>query len=363
MPQDTASGSQKLAGMRFVHRPLPALIVLSISFSLGACQGNLGSGGAGISIPQTQPYGQPGGPGGATTQSRERTLEGAVFLTTDMATLPLPTLDGFALTLALGTPPPSPSPTPSVSPPPSATPVGKHGTAQHRMKTRAIATPGAASPVPRAMPSPAASDPSPAVTSPQPVSSGALAAPASPRASPAASPAVPKTMTKLVVYPDDAPAAPTPQPSGNVQTYAVRKALVRGYIKPGADVPLYGLGALRFTIPAEEDTAQRGYTVALFSAGRRHHDKLVASDARAAIAEHVVASSAVDSLVLKKNTGYLLVLYADELPATPAPVVSGYPSPGINPFVTPGPAGSPSAPPAGSPGGPYPQNPSAPYPH
>lgn len=344
---------------------LASLFVAGTAIALAGCQGNLGSGGAGISLPQTQPYGQPAGPGGATTQSRERVLDGAVFVTADMATIPLPPLDGFAVNLQLGTPPPSPSPTPSsAGPAVSASPGTPRPGVPHRLKTRAVALAAAPSPSPSSPPSAApasaapspspstspAGGPSPAASSPGPLASGS----AKPASSPSGSPATPKTVTKLAVYPDEAPSAPTPEPSGNVQTYPVRKALVRGYVKPGADVPLYGLAAAKFTIPELEDTAQRGYTVAVFLAGKRHHEKLVVADARAAIVDHVVSSGATDSLVLKKDVGYLFVLYADELAPTPGAVPSGYPSPGNNPFYTPAPSGAPGAP--------YPPNGTSPAP-
>ncbi len=314
--------------MRVSPIQLTSLAVAAFAIALGGCQGNLGSG-SGLSLPATQPNAQPPGPGGAAAQTRQRTLDGAVYLTPDMTTLPLPPLDGFAVTLQLGATPPSPTPSPTATPTSSATPARRNAKhVKRRTKTRAVAVMVAATET--AQPS----------GGPPSASSIPSAAPAAASPSPARSGAGVKTVTKLVVYPEDAPGAPTPQPSGNVQTYPVRKALVRGFIKPGVEIALYGLAAVRFTIPAEEDTAQRGYTVAVFAAGRHHHDALVASDPKASVATHVVASSALDGLVLKKNVSYLLVLYADELAATPGAVPAGYPAPGNNPFVTPLPGGS-----------------------
>lgn len=329
---------------RFGSSPLAVVAVL---VALAGCQGNLGSG-SGLSIPAAQPYGQPGGPGNPAPQTRQRSLDGAVFLTSEMASLPLPTLDGFAISLALGTPPPTPSPTPSgyVAPTPTASASASPRTPR-RVKTRALAAPTATTspaPVPDSSASPLASassaSPTASATANDAANGATSASPAAgstKRPTPGASPAVPKTVTKLVVYPDDAPAAPTPAPTGSVQSYPVRKALVRGSIKPAADLPLYGLGAVRFTIPSDEDTTGRGYTVAIFAAGKRHHESLVAGDPKATVASHVVASGALDALVLKKNTTYAIVLYADELPATPSPAGVGYPAPGSNPFATPQP--------------------------
>lgn len=146
------------------------------------------------------------------------------------------------------------------------------------------------------------------------------------------------------MFPDDAPAAPTPQASGNVQTFNVRKAIVRGYLKPGAQISLYGLRAVRFTIPKSEQTAGRGYTVAIFTVGRHRHDALVTVDTSPVIEKDIVASlQSIDPIVLKKGTGYLFMLYGDESLA-PAAVPSGYPAPGQNPFVTPYPSGAPALP-------------------
>lgn len=148
-----------------------------------------------------------------------------------------------------------------------------------------------------------------------------------------------------------------------------RGAIVRGYLEPPSDVSLYGLGAVRFTIPSEEQTAGRGFTIALYQAGKKHHEKLLASDTSPTLASDVVASTLPNApIALKKGEGYIVVLYGDEQPATPGPVTSGYPQPGVNPFVTPVPPGypqgQPGAPyPQGQPGAPYPQGqPGAPYP-
>ncbi|GAC1312566.1 MAG: hypothetical protein NVSMB21_23230 [Vulcanimicrobiaceae bacterium] len=138
-----------------------------------------------------------------------------------------------------------------------------------------------------------------------------------------------------MIYPEGAPVAPTPAPTGDVQTYPVRKAIVRGVITPESDVPLYGLAAAKFVVPAAEDVAARGYTVALYSAGRHRRDALVASDTKATSAAHVVAAAAQNGLVLKRGTTYVFVLYGDELAPTAGAVPATYPTPGVNPFATP----------------------------
>jgi hypothetical protein len=130
-------------------------------------------------------------------------------------------------------------------------------------------------------------------------------------------------------------------PTGNVQTFTKRTAIVRGYLMPSQDITLYGLGAVRFTIPATEEIPQRGFTVAVYQSGKHHHEKLLDADTDAPLVNDVVASGRSDSpIVLKKDIGYLLMLYGDDTPATPAPVQPGYPTPGNNPFPVPSTYGS-----------------------
>jgi hypothetical protein len=297
--------------------------------ALAACQGNIGSG-LPITPQQQGPYGQPGGPGAPVgPQSTERKLDGAVYLTPDLSELPLPTLDGYGIAIALGaTPPPSPSPTASPSAGASASPAaaGSHARRLAAASVRASASP-APSPSPTASADPSAT-PSAAATST--ASPGAKAS------------ARPKVATSIVIAPSGEPAAPSPAPTGNVQTFVTRAAIVRGSVQAATDVPLFGLGAVRFTLPATETTASRGFTIALFESGKKRHERLIAYDASATAANGIVSSSLVQPLLLKKGVGYDLVLYGDLLPSTPAPVASGYATPGINPFPTPQPSGFPT---------------------
>jgi hypothetical protein len=145
-----------------------------------------------------------------------------------------------------------------------------------------------------------------------------------------------------------------------VQTFYKRGPIVRGLLQPAADVSIYGLSAVHFTIPKEEETAGRGFTIAFFELDRKHHDKMLASDTAAKLSSDVVASTGNSgAIAMKKGQSYVVVLYGDEQPSTPGPVPSGYPQPGTNPFVTPVPPGYPQQ---GQPG--YPQSqPGAPYPY
>jgi hypothetical protein len=323
---------------------------------LAACSGNLGSGGVGGGLPAApgQTYQQPQGPGSSGPADRERAVEGAVFVTPTLDSIPLPTVDGFSLVLALSSPAPSASP----SAVPSGTPSSAaHGLRQHASRVVQVAQASVPSATPVASPSAAPS------TAPSSAASGAASAgpSASPKAGAHASPSPhptgtgPKIDTKLVIYPNYAPDAPTPEPTGNVQTYTKRDPIVRGYISPAVDVVLYGLGAARFTIPTSEELPGRGYTIAIFSSAKHKKPHLIANDTSASIADDVISSSLATPLTLKKGTGYDIVLYGDELPSTPPPVQPGYATPGSNPFVSPPPSGYPQMP--GQPGQPYPGGP------
>jgi len=338
------------AGMRFwIARRLVSVSFVAACCGIAACSGNLGSGSVGglPVAPGAQGYQQPQGPAQAAPVSRERTTEGAVYVTPELSEIPLPAEAGFALTLALAPPSPPPPPSPGAVPSGAASPATRI-LRQPASRVVVVAQAALLSPSPSASLLPAAS-PSAAPSAASPASSGAASPPVpgaagSSTAKPSAAPsqkaaARPKIATKLVIYPDYAPDAPTPEPTGNVQTFSKRRAIVRGYLFPSVDVPLYGLGAARFTIPAGEQTPNRGFTVAIFTAAKRHKEHAVAFDASASLANNVVSSSLVTPLTLKKGTGYDIVLYGDDLPATPVPVQSGYATPGNNPFVTPTPPG------------------------
>ncbi|MBC5799642.1 MAG: hypothetical protein GIW94_06645 [Candidatus Eremiobacteraeota bacterium] len=331
--------------MHSLRSRAPGALLAATCVALAACQGNIGNGG--LSIPGPPAYNNPQGPGGEGTQSRQRVVEGAVFLAADLKEIPLPEADGFTVAVELGSPAPAAS---------SAAPSQAAGRSPSLTSIRRAARSKTASVAPASVPpSPSSAAPS-FGPSPSPSISPAAAPSArgaKPAGSPAPSPSPPKIATKTIAYPDDAPAAPSPEPSGNVQTYGVRKALVRGYVNSATPLDLYGLGAIRFTIPADEQKDGRGFTIALFESGRHHHQSLIAFDADAKLNGSVVSVSDTQPLVLRKDTGYLLMLYGDELPSTPAPLSSGYPSPGNNPFPAPSVSYGP-----GYPG--YPQQPGMP---
>jgi len=317
------------------------------AIGLSACQGNIG-GGSGLSIPQAPGYNNPAGPGGAQSSSRERVLEGAVYLSSKLSEVPLPQLAGFSVALELGTPGPLSSPQSS---PGAGTNSGKPAAAlKHAMGAGAavatavasIVPAASATPAPVASGSPAAPEPSGSASA---SASGAPAGSPSPKAShtpnPSTATAGPKIETKTTVYPDDAPAAPTPIPTGEVQVFIKRVAIVRGYVLPATDISLFGLGAVRFTVPTAEIAPKRGFTIAIYQEGKHHKDRLIAYDTDPSVSGSVLASALADPVILKKNAGYLLMLYGDDLGAPPAQVAPGYPQPGNNPFPTPTGSGYP----------------------
>jgi hypothetical protein len=381
---------------------------------LAACQGNIGSGSGLPAAPGQGVAPGQGGSGPAST-SRQRVVDGAVYVTPGMDEIPLPTLGSFSITLVLGSPAPlasgaspaavrsgaspaavpsgaSPAAVPSVASP-AAVPSG--GLVRNGDAAR-VADAGGGPGAPGLGPPPTAltgetaqsAGPTPPAAGASPVSSGSESGPAVPGssaspapasappgaaaatpsgapakskhavsgASPSPQPSGPKIDTKLTVYPEDAPAAPTPAPTGNVQTFLKRVALVRGFLVSHTELTLAGVGAVRFTVPSDELTPNRGFTVAIFDQSKKHHDHLVAYDANATASGSTISAPAgsANAIPLKKGVGYAFLLYGDELaPAAPAPGGS-YPPPGNNPFVTPVPGGAapnPNAP--GNPANPY----------
>jgi len=353
--------------MRFsLDRRFGSLAVALVAAALAACSGNLGSGSVGGGLPAAPGapgYQQPGGPGASTTStSRQKVTEGAVFATPGIQTIPLPTVGGFSLVLNVTSPEPSAAPSPlgSASPQPGKT-GPPHASLQKtaRVVVVAQAAAPAASPSAAVSPGAPAAGGGPATASaapaPSPTASGVAK-----RTAPSPTPSPGKIDTKLVIYPDYEPDAPTPVPTGNVVTYNKRHPIVSGYVSPAMDVSLYGLASARFTIPAEEQIPARGFTIAIFTSAKKHKEQLVAADTAASLDDNVVASALTTPITLKKGTGYDIVLYGDDLPSTPAPVPSSYPTPGNNPFVTPTPAGYPQAP--GQPYATYPPPGGATYP-
>jgi hypothetical protein len=165
----------------------------------------------------------------------------------------------------------------------------------------------------------------------------------------AVTPTGPKVTTKTTIYPDDAPVAPTPQPTGNVQSYGKRIALARGWVDSAVDLKLYSLAAARFTIPVSEQTKNRGFTIVLFQSEKHRKNKVIAWDGTASLSSNVVSvMNENDPITLKKHVGYFFVLYGDDIGPAPTPQGS-YPAANNPALGPPGPSGAP-----GAPGGPTP---------
>lgn len=317
---------------RRMIRGTAALVAVLLGLAVSACQGNLGSGPG---LPQgPQPGVTPGGPGaGYQQQSRSQTLEGAVFLTKERQALPFPEVGGFSIEISLIASTPSPA--------------GSTAPGRSALAGRASATAA-----PTASPSP----------SPTPTPGLIKAGRSAPKSSP--TPAGPKIDTKTTIYPDDAPAAPTPQPTGDVETFVQRHAVVRGYFMPHEALSIPSLAAIAFTIPSEEQTNGRGWTVALYATAKRHKLHLLAADPNAQLSDDVVtAHDDHEAIKLAKNTGYVVLLFGDALAPTPAPYQS-YPAagamPGQTPYPSPGFPGAPAVP--TFPGATYPPGAPTPYP-
>jgi len=316
---------------------------LALVFASAACQGNIGTGGG---LPQ------PPGPqitAIAGAQSRTRTTDGAVFLASDLKAIPLPDVGGVSVTILPEPPTPAPSGAPSgLVPAPAGSAKAALSSAARPESTRlATATP-AATPTAAPTAAPPVAPPS-ASGSPAPKASGtpaarsALAGGGKPKS--AATPSGPKIDTKTTIYPEHAPAAPTPQPTGNVQSYAQRTPLVRGWILSRTPLTLYSLAAVRFTIPPSEQTKGRGYTISLFQSLKHRKNRLIASDPSAVLAADAISAATVatEPISLKKNVGYFFVLYGDYNGPAPAPTGS-FPAANNPVLGSPGPGGLPATP-------------------
>src|SRR5208283_4298937 len=105
---------------------------------------------------------------------------------------------------------------------------GANGTAVTKAAANAAASPSP-SPKPTASPSP----------TPQP--RGKRGKPA-----PNPTPSGPRIDTKVAIFPLDAPAAPTPQPTGDTQSFAQRVPVMRVWMMSQTDIKIVSLAAAHF---------------------------------------------------------------------------------------------------------------------
>jgi len=263
--------------------------------------------GGGIQPPA---QGQPGGQ--SQTRSRQEVLERTLPLPTDAKRLELPPVSGFSAQLDLAAATPSPNPASSALPKPAAS--------------------ASASPLPAA---------SALVSLPSP---GMPRASATPRPTSSSAANGPHVDTKITAYPDSSPTLPPPTDASPNRT-----AIVRILIRPSVALPLYGLAALTIGVPPDEATPRRGFSIAVFEQLKHHKERLVTVVTTATATNGVVsATTARDPLTIPAGHGYSFILYGDDLPPTPAPVMSQPPQPmqGV-----PAPGGIPPSPPASLPPG------------
>jgi hypothetical protein len=273
-----------------VLRRLAYVLAAVASLAIAACSGGAGTG---TGLPAPPGY-NPTPSAAAAAIVREHTTGGVIYLTKDLDALKFPASTGFGFALDLGTPAPKSSAGPTAGP--TSTP----------------------SPTPSLSPSP----------SPSSTTSGKGKAKASPSPPPG-----PKIETKVTVFPQDAPEPPTPEPTGNVQSFAERIPVVRGYLNSQTDLKLTSLGAAHFKLPKDERPEGRGFTIALFEEHKHRKYTLIAWEPEATLdGDTVSVEDATKPIALKKKVGYFFMLYGDDLEPTPVP--KGYSPQGNNPFAT-----------------------------
>lgn len=264
----------------------------------------------------------------------------------DTTEIPFAETGGFKLILALTGASPAPAPGAPASGPPGTPPPPR--TALGSRVGQVQGTVPAAAP-PTGPPAPVATAGTP-LPKPSETPFTGIRAGASAHPNAVATPSGPKITTKMTIYPDDAPAAPTPQPTGNVQSYGKRVALARGWVDSAVDLKLYSLAAAHFAIPTSEQTKSRGFTIALFQSAKHRKSSVLAWDANASLSGNVVSvMNENDPITLKKHTGYFFVLYGDDIGpvATPQGAYPGANNPALN--GSPGPGGVPLPPGAPTP--------------
>jgi hypothetical protein len=142
---------------------------------------------------------------------------------------------------------------------------------------------------------------------------------------------------KLDVLPKDAPAmVHVPAKSASVV------ALMQITLTPSADFKLTGPALAQFTLPKQQLDG-RGFALQLFERTthrKKHSDRAIWEFAKSdRQANTLTFSFTPPKIAVPKGSTYLLVLYGDDHPATPAPSAS--PSPSASASASP--SGSPSS--------------------
>lgn len=283
---------------------------LLAAMTIGAgCQGSFGGG---TGLPTTMSTLGPGAlasttPGPASTASaapqQPQNATASFSLTEEGPGFTCPALDGgYSCVVRLNVH--APSPTPSASS--SGSRKGK--------KPTPSPTP---SPTPTPTPAPAAS-----------ASPGTIA-------SPSPTPASPSMSVAVSIYPADAPKMVIVSKEKLPPTVAVmRLALV-----PSVDFTLDGAAMAQFTLP-DTEFGNRGFALQFFEEtvgkkNKRSTHPLYSLTKSQLDKQTLTFSLKPPKLTLPKGHKYLMVLYADQRPATPSPAPSSSVTPQASPVLQP----------------------------
>jgi hypothetical protein len=262
-------------------------LLLAAPLVIAGCTSSMG----GSTMPPS-----PAGPEGAPNQgiqpaaapvSRQKVAEVSVPLASAAPQLQASGPNGFGLVIDLTKPASAASPKPGASATATAT-------------AKASAKP---SPSPTPKPSPTAT--------PTPAPTGS----AKPSPAPSGTPSGPAVSMRFTIYPDG-----TQKPPGDFESDFTRRVpVVDILLKPSVNLKLYSLAALGVQIPSSENTASRGFTVALYETRKFHKDREMEYHVDAQVSDGVVrATSAKDALDLAKGHEYTIILFGDPLAATPS---------------------------------------------
>ncbi len=296
------------------HR-LAALCFAVGTLALAACSGNFASGTAapgGVTPPMNGQQQLPGQPTPSPTPTAAPKIPPGASVTYAFADAPkglqCPESSGFTCIVVfnLPTPPPSPKPGESASPSPSP------------------------SPTPTPTPTP----------TPSPTPSGSPSGSPSPSQSP--KPSGPRVTLEIEAMTKNAPPMhdPNPKSVGTIPLVVLR-------VQTDHDEMITGGAAIIFTIPKEQ-LGGRGFALQLFEESpvkKKFVDHFIAAYNQSTVTKNgkLAFKFTVPPLSVKANERWLIVLYGDDKPATPAPSTapSASASSSASPLPTPSASSSP----------------------
>lgn len=299
---------------------LRAAALSGIALLLAACQGSFSSGPQIPQLPTGATATTTTAPQSAATGPAQKplTTQAQTFALTDAPTgFKCPDAGGYGCVIRFNVPPETPAP------PPART------TAKNKKRPPTPSPSPTPSPTPSPLPSPNASD-SPGA-SPR--------ASASPTAS--ASPAGGTVSVTLVALPADVPKMVITDQKNVVPTMP----LMRVTLVLSENFILDGSANIVFTLPKEQVVEGRSFAIQLFeeTVHKKKTDyKPLFTLAKSTLdKQQLTFSFRPPKIELPKDHHYLVVLYADPLPATPQPVATPQPiatsssSPSARPSATP----------------------------